>query len=312
MEDELFAMYDEGLRKILDVITEEQRDELAADGAVASVLLAHGLFPVSLEQRVAEALDEVRPYLRSHDGDIEYLGISDNIVRLRMTGSCDGCGASAATLEAAVETALRAAAPDLDGMDVEGATRPPPERPPASSPEWEVLPVDPTRGETASARGLMVANVAGTLLAYKDWCAGCPAPLSSGMLVGGTLTCTACGRSYDLPRAGREKDGDLQLEPVPLLRSGGEVKVSLPPAEAERGPRPRGALRAVPGRPERAPPAPAQPRRAAHRLRLRDVLVAALGRRGVPRDRRAHAVARRLRARRRGVGRRSRSRSGWR
>ncbi len=78
------------------------------------------------------------------------------------------------------------------------------------------------------APNLLVANVAGTLLAYRDRCAGCPAPLSGGMLLGGVLTCTSCGRSYDLPRAGRQKDGDLQLEPVPLLRGGGEVKVAVP------------------------------------------------------------------------------------
>jgi Fe-S cluster biogenesis protein NfuA/nitrite reductase/ring-hydroxylating ferredoxin subunit len=214
-------------------VPEERRAELAEDGVVASVLLAHDLYPVPLEERVREALEEVRPYLESHDGGIQLLGIEDGVAQLRLEGSCDGCGASFATLEAAVEQALRAHAPDLDGMDVEGAVAAPPERPPPSSAEWVVLPVNPTRGEVAAARGLMVANVAGTLLAYRDWCAGCPAPLSSGMLVGGTLTCTACGRSYDLPRAGREKDGDLQLEPVPLLRSGGQVKVSLPASDSD-------------------------------------------------------------------------------
>lgn len=62
------------------------------------------------------------------------------------------------------------------------------------------------------------------------------------MLVGGTLTCSECGRGWDLPRAGRSRDGEpLQLEPVPLLRGGGTVKVALtasadapaPPADAD-------------------------------------------------------------------------------
>jgi nitrite reductase/ring-hydroxylating ferredoxin subunit len=76
----------------------------------------------------------------------------------------------------------------------------------------------------------MVANVAGTLLAYHDRCAGCAAPLSHGRLVGGTLTCTGCDRSFDLPRAGRcRDDGTLQLAPVPLLRNGGRVRVALTP-----------------------------------------------------------------------------------
>ena len=112
------------------------------------MLLAHDLYPVPLEDRVREALDSVRPYLESHDGDIELLGIADRVAQLRLKGSCDGCGASFATLEAAVETALRDAAPDLDGMDVEGAVAAPPERPAASSPTWVVA----ARGPVARAR----------------------------------------------------------------------------------------------------------------------------------------------------------------
>ena len=38
------------------------------------LLLLHGLHPVPLEARVRAALDEVRPYLESHGGDVELLG----------------------------------------------------------------------------------------------------------------------------------------------------------------------------------------------------------------------------------------------
>jgi hypothetical protein len=138
-----------------------------------------------------------------------------------------------------VEEALQAAAPDLLGLDVEGVAEPAhltARSAAAAETEWMVL--DGAAGiarggHAAVAPGLFVANVAGTLLAYRDWCAGCPAPLSGGMLVGGTLTCTTCGRAYDLPRAGREKGGDLQLQPVPLLRGGGEVKVAVPAGTGE-------------------------------------------------------------------------------
>jgi hypothetical protein len=88
-----------------------------------------------------------------------------------------------------------------------------------------------------------VANVAGTLLAYRDRCAGCFAPLSQAMLVGGKATCTECARTFDLPRAGRcVGEEGLQLDPVPLLRNGGPVRVALrrdaaspPPAPDEPG-----------------------------------------------------------------------------
>src|SRR3954463_14863519 len=41
-------------------------DRFAADDLVASLLLVHGLHPHSVERRVSDALDSVRPYLGSH------------------------------------------------------------------------------------------------------------------------------------------------------------------------------------------------------------------------------------------------------
>ena len=84
-------------------------------------------------------------------------------------------------------------------------------------------------GTSAGGRSLVVANVAGDLLAYKNRCAGCGAALDHGDLSGGTLHCPSCARGFALPLAGRcvSEDG-LQLEPVPLLREdGGGVRVAL-------------------------------------------------------------------------------------
>ena len=122
--EQLLEMYDEGLHRIWEVLSEKQRATLADDPVVASALLMHDLYPVSLEQRVLEALEEVRPYLESHDGDVELVGLEEGVAKLKLKGSCNGCGASAATLELAIEEALRAAAPDLLGMDVEGVAEP--------------------------------------------------------------------------------------------------------------------------------------------------------------------------------------------
>ncbi len=76
---------------------------------------------------------------------------------------------------------------------------------------------------------IVVANVGGSLLAYRDACAGCEAPLRDGELEGGVLACPACDRRYDLPLAGRAVGGDepLQLTPVPLLAEDGSVFVAL-------------------------------------------------------------------------------------
>ena len=58
----------------------------------------------------------MRPYMHSHGGDVELLSLEDGVARLRLEGSCQGCPASAATLEQAIRQALEEAAPDLAGM----------------------------------------------------------------------------------------------------------------------------------------------------------------------------------------------------
>jgi Fe-S cluster biogenesis protein NfuA/nitrite reductase/ring-hydroxylating ferredoxin subunit len=232
----LMEMYGEGLARIFAAIDEEGadglRDRLCEDGVVASLMLIHDLYPVSLEERVQEGLDSVRPYMESHGGNVELLGIEDGIARLRLEGSCHGCAASASTLELAVEQALQATAPDLLGIDVEGAVEPAGKfelpmvggGPPVSG--WRDLDVDVALGTLARADGLVIANVDGALLAYRNRCAGCGGGLEAGELEGGILRCPGCGRSFDLPRAGRSEEG-LQLSPVPLLRDGGTVRVAV-------------------------------------------------------------------------------------
>ncbi len=76
--------------------------------------------------------------------------------------------------------------------------------------------------------GLVIANVDGTLLAYRNHCAACGGALDRGELSDGALGCPECGRSYFLPRAGRSLDGEnLQLDPVPLLQEQGRIRVAL-------------------------------------------------------------------------------------
>ena len=136
----LMDLYGEGLERIFDAIAEEGsealRERLTEDGVVASLMLIHDLYPVPLEERVQEALDSVRPYMESHGGNVELLGIEDGVARLRLEGSCNGCAASASTLELAVEQALQATAPDLEGIDVEGVVEPPAPASAASSSRW--------------------------------------------------------------------------------------------------------------------------------------------------------------------------------
>lgn len=283
--DELIAaimsLYGEGLERIFEALDEQGvaarqvRDRLVDDGVVGSLLLIHDLYPIDLETRVREALASVRPYMESHGGNVELMRVQDGVAHLKLEGHCKGCPASASTLELTIKTAIEEAAPDLEGIEVEGVIELVPETPIGGANAFE-LPVvqsgfpttfgggDPAHaaagpprkgmplpvvsgppswisvdGISALPEGvlaalsiddaqLIVANIGGTLLAYRNACGWCSARLDDAVLDGARLTCPGCEKRFDLVRAGRSPDDDaLQLEPVPLLRDGGGVQVAL-------------------------------------------------------------------------------------
>jgi Fe-S cluster biogenesis protein NfuA len=96
------------------------------DELVSHLLLVHDLHPVDLETRVRKALDDVRPFLGSHGGDVELIGVEDGVARLRLGGTCNGCPSSQVTLQNAIEEAVLKAAPDLERIEAEGVAEPQP------------------------------------------------------------------------------------------------------------------------------------------------------------------------------------------
>jgi Fe-S cluster biogenesis protein NfuA/nitrite reductase/ring-hydroxylating ferredoxin subunit len=249
----VLQLYGSGLERIIGGVLASGPDgariasTLAEDPLVATLLLIHDLHPISLEERVQAALDSVRPYMDSHGGNVELLSLDRGVARIRLQGSCSDCSASSVTLELAIKQALEDGAPDLEGLEVEGVAPQMPglalpmvsgsigaELPLVMSPAWFEVAAggEPAIGSlaavTVAGSELVIANVEGTLLAYRDACAECGSALREGVLAEGALRCPQCERSYFLPRAGRSMDDDrLQLEPVPLLREQGRVKVAL-------------------------------------------------------------------------------------
>ncbi len=84
------------------------------------------------------------------------------------------------------------------------------------------------RALAADGAALLLANVDGSLLAYRDECASCGESLQRRR-ARRPACCAARTASveFDLPRAGRAAGGEpLQLTPVPLLEDGG-VRVAV-------------------------------------------------------------------------------------
>lgn len=126
----VMELYGEGLSRVVehaDAACARTGDSALADAfgtdeLVSHLLLLHGLHPTTVEDRVRGALEGVRPYLRSHGGNVELLGIQDGIVQLQLEGSCHGCPASSLTLRTAVEDAIRTAAPEVVRIEAGGVS----------------------------------------------------------------------------------------------------------------------------------------------------------------------------------------------
>ena len=248
MAQVLLELYGEGLARMMEVVARGEECErtfkvFAEDELISHLLLLHGLHPLDVETRVVQALEEVRPYLQSHGGNVELLGIEGGVARVRLQGSCDGCPSSTVTLKLAIEEAVLKAAPDLEGIEAEGVTEPPPK--PATTfvagptlrrkekkqseedgASWTVVGGLPQ----LSGDGMLLKEVSGeTVLfvkleddfyAYRQLCPGCAESLEAGSLKGAELSCPGCERRYDVRRAGRcLDDPQLHLEPIPLLVS---------------------------------------------------------------------------------------------
>jgi Fe-S cluster biogenesis protein NfuA len=68
----------------------------------------------SIRERVAKALDRVRPYLQSDGGDIDLLDVTEDMtVRVKLKGACNGCPYSMQTLKAGVEQAIIKEVPEI-------------------------------------------------------------------------------------------------------------------------------------------------------------------------------------------------------
>ena len=69
---------------------------------------------LSIKERVAKALERVRPYLQSDGGDIDLIEVTDDMtVKVKLTGACHGCPYSMQTLKAGVEQAIMKEVPEI-------------------------------------------------------------------------------------------------------------------------------------------------------------------------------------------------------
>ncbi|MEP6901054.1 MAG: NifU family protein [Actinomycetota bacterium] len=122
------------IERVMEIIAAQSSsdyifDNLTKDELSNSLLLLYGLHPLALETRIEQALDKVRPFLKSQGGDAELINIENGVVNLQMLGSCNGCPSSSLPLKQAVEKAIYETAPDVAAIEMKsGEAAPKPKK----------------------------------------------------------------------------------------------------------------------------------------------------------------------------------------
>lgn len=242
------ALHKTALKHLIQTLKAESMSALrlaVADEVVYAVLLYHELVKPPkppLEQRIQIALDEVRPGLQSHKGDVELVAIKlPDTVEVRLIGTCSHCPASSLTLSQGVEQAIKSHCPEItkviavnSGAAVE------------SSQSNLTSPFSSQRGSTwirittvdkIPKSGILAVRVAGNsfilyrqgnnISCYHNACSHLGATLDEGKVENGIITCPAHGFQYRLETGECLTVPDVSLQSYPLKIREDKVFVQL-------------------------------------------------------------------------------------
>ncbi len=73
-----------------------------------------------LRSRIEAVLDDIRPALATHDGNVALIEIDDGVAKVVMSGACDGCAISQVTLKLGIERLIRERCPEVTSVEAVG------------------------------------------------------------------------------------------------------------------------------------------------------------------------------------------------
>ena len=244
----LLGLMDDIHRPALELIVEGQPEHPVA----LALLSMYGLAPVDERIEAEEALDEIRPYIEGHGGELELVDVQDGVISVRMSGACNGCAASAMTLRRGIEGKLRERLDwfkEVVALEPEGGEAEPHEAP-ASLPLLHIEPLSPSgeahggvttellqidklrrpvfvdvgafddlgegqlKAVDVEGRSVLILKLDGEPYAFVNVCpnAGARLPLDGAKLSGAVIVCPWHNCAYDA-RSGKRVDD----EPGPAL-----------------------------------------------------------------------------------------------
>jgi len=94
-------------------------NELANDENVSGLLMLYGLHPLSLADRVGNAVKKLQPLLDSHHSTLELISCEEGAVQLRLVVNSNGCHSNSTELKQVIREAIIGAAPDFADLTIE-------------------------------------------------------------------------------------------------------------------------------------------------------------------------------------------------
>ena len=244
LKEALEAFHKDGLVQLVKTVKSDPRGkelllEAMAIPSVYALFSMHGIIKPPIFARVLEVLEQVRPYVASHGGDIELVSVEEGVAYVRLHGACAGCSMSSQTLRDGVEEAICKRLPEISRVEqvqdiavsgflqIENArgNRPADIRE-AGWVEGPLLNEISGGGVFHMASiDVIVTKQDGKLFAYRNACPHMGQPLHDGRVTEDCLTCPAHGFKFMLATGECITAPQVQLEPFPLKIVEGRVWV---------------------------------------------------------------------------------------
>jgi nitrite reductase/ring-hydroxylating ferredoxin subunit/Fe-S cluster biogenesis protein NfuA len=224
--------------------------DLVDDPVVHLLLSLHQIVRPDPVTEATRALQEVRPQLQGHGGDVTLVRIDGGIAFVRLMGACNGCSMSSVTLRNLVEKALVDGVASINGIEVV-----------PNEPEQTVISPDSlfstvhadegwaqagavtdvpdsglvtmvvTTPPTGQEVSVLLVSQSGQLSCYVNECAHEALPLDNAVFdaENGTLTCPWHGFCYDAGSGECLTAPEAQLEQLPLRVNNGQIWIRVGP-----------------------------------------------------------------------------------
>ena len=238
LKQSIEELHKEALTRLIRSVKQEAMGALrnaTQDDVVYGLLRYHGLVKApSLQQRLQQALDEVRPGLQGHEGDIELVSIRlPDTVEVRLIGACSHCPASQLTLSEAVETTIKRHCPEIEHV-VEVAYQPMAISSEAPlEPDWRLvtsvaeIPEQGVLDLKLEGHKLLLSRQGETVTCFHNACSHLGVPIDGGECEDGILTCPYHGFQFELETGNCLTAPTVPLRPYPVKVNNGQVFVQL-------------------------------------------------------------------------------------